>query len=934
MSLRATSVTIFVILLLPLLAVDLLRLAGTDVAYAAPVSQSEPTVEPCGPEDNIPCAPTPTPDSTPEADNQPGASATVDPWLLPANLSQSGAASTAQSVIDQSGAMHVIWQETDSELFRYVQGTGLEWTSPLTVEVPFGTDAYYPDLSEDDPIPKFSPQLAPGANGLIHAFWIDESGLLQFSSVNAENFGTFSAWEERRSLSEGVLALDVIADSSGQVHLAYIRSLQIPGSPSGVYYRRLTAGEEWSEPTLLYPSLYLRSITVDQANVQLTTSNGGSNVFVVWDNPLLEKVFQARSADFGQSWAAAVEVDGREVDDDVSVAGPSRVSVGASGNNVLLVWQAGHGGTLCGQYYRASSDGGNSWGPRTILDNTTGCADHKQLLANESTPIFLLITNPDETYLLAWNGEEWSEALLQEPLVQFINPETNQVVEFGCHQAHLVGAEQLLVFGCNEGGVADIWFTSRPVGSVEEWFPPAPAWSDPTLAVNSAGEMQALDLVTDADGRLHLFWSEQQDSPIYYSFWNGAWSQSLPALTSPDGMASKPSITFSPRGRLLAVWSDIVSGDVYFSESDPSEAAISGSWSSPIALAEHPSPAVSPEVVATPDGTIYVTYAIPFNEGRGIYLTHSVDAGQTWSTPSLVYDGRADNHTSVGEPRLIVTDSSTLHLLWQLDSLLPGGGLSTVHYTRSLDGGENWTPAETVIEAPVTWSAIVSGAGGRMYRIWQQRDSGRLTLQFQSSIDNGESWSHAGILTSATEHVAPAAVSVDMNGNVHLLQITDRALQHWIAGDGDWVVAEELNMEGNSLSASSSLAVAIDASDRLFAAYIVLVRDDETTSLQNGIQVTDRLVENAIGSAAPFEIGTATPVATMNSTETSTPPPTATPSPTPTLAFPTDLETEGNVSLPFLNSSNRWVRLAVAILPAVLIVLFVLVLRTSILHRR
>ncbi len=941
MSVRLFSIAISItlLLLLPLMALDL---AGANVVQAAPPAQSSPTAEPCGPEGNSICTPTLTPapatTASPDTSTEGGdpEATTDDLWLEPLNLSQSGAASTFRTVVDQSGAMHVIWQETESEWFSYVEGNGLEWTSPLTVEVPFGTLAYYPDLATSEPVPLFWPELVPGADGRIHAFWIDETGTLQFSSVDAEEFSSFSAWDERESLSEGVLALDVISKSNGQVHLAYISSVQIEESPPGVYYRRLSEADEvWSEPNLLYPSLYLGSITAEQANIQITTSNGGANVIVVWDDPLLEKVFQARSGDSGQSWAPASQVDGRELDDDATGNGPSKISVGASGNNILLLWQAGHGAVLCGQYYQTSTDSGVSWGPRSRLESPTGCADQKQLIANDNTPIFLLTSNLDNTYLLAWNGERWSEAIVQNPLNEFINPNTNQLVQLGCHEARLAGAEQLLVFGCNESGVADIWFISRPVGSVAEWFPAPPAWSDPELGFSSAGEMRELNLVTDTEGRLHFLWTEDETSQIYYTFWNGSWAQPIPALTSPDGMANEPSITMSPSGRLLAVWSDLASGAIYFSEADPSEAVASGSWSSPIGLAGPSSPAVSPEIVAAADGSIYVTYVVPFNEERGIYLTRSTDAGQTWSTPSLLYDGRSNNRTSVGQQHLLVIENNTLHLLWQLDSLLQEGGASTLLYMRSPDGGENWTPVETVVEAPVVWSALVRGIGGNIYRIWQQSESGSVTLHFQFSSDYGESWSFRGILASVTADAAPAAVTVDLHGNVHLLQLTRRVLQHWIASQEGWVVAEQLDMEEGSLAASSSLEIAVDGSNRLFAAYVVLVPDEATGALENGVDMVNRSLDGAVVSGAPLATTAPAPAATLSVTATVAPPASPTPSPTPTLVFPTVFENEGNAGIPFLNSSNRWVRLAVALIPAVIIVLAVLVLRgTAIFHRR
>jgi hypothetical protein len=46
-----------------------------------------------------------------------------------------------------------------------------------------------------------------------------------------------------------------------------------------------------------------------------------------------------------------------------------------------------------------------------------------------------------------------------------------------------------------------------------------------------------------------------------------------------------------------------------------------------------------PGILADPRGdALHVIYAVPYNEGRGIYYVRSNDGGATWLAPAVVFD--------------------------------------------------------------------------------------------------------------------------------------------------------------------------------------------------------------------------------------------------------------------------------------------------------
>jgi hypothetical protein len=67
-----------------------------------------------------------------------------------------------------------------------------------------------------------------------------------------------------------------------------------------------------------------------------------------------------------------------------------------------------------------------------------------------------------------------------------------------------------------------------------------------------------------------------------------------------------------------------------------------------------------------------VSYAVPLNEGRGIYLTWSSDRGDSWSSPVRVFDAETAGWETVDQPRLAFDEDGALHTVFTRYSL-PGG---------------------------------------------------------------------------------------------------------------------------------------------------------------------------------------------------------------------------------------------------------------------
>jgi hypothetical protein len=428
-----------------------------------------------------------------------------DSWSVPINLSQSGAASLPSLTIDSNKLYHVFWQDTNLEAI-YSGGDGTNWSAPKAGLYPFTS---------------YQPKLVSDPNGFVHAFWIDEDGALNYSRVQGSNLGL--VWTGSQRLSDSAVGLDVAVDETGQLHLSYIRNLELLGLPAGLYYQRLgSKSASWSKAVMLYESAYFRSLTPDDAHVSVSASQGdsGEQVYIAWDNPARERVYMIKSADAGKTWGALEEID-RPQEGTVS-GGPANIFVHGEKNELLLLWQQGQTESSCDQFYQWSNDGGTTWGPRQrLFEGFLVCPQEIQFLESSQGLVLLLVGI--QVYLQAWDGTRWSDPQPQEVLSGFVDPDTQKTVTFACQQA-AIDSDMMTVVGCDAGLGKDIWVMKRGLADIADWYPQEAVW-EPLLSVASDNvPIVSPTLVADEKDRVHAMWSQPDplnptgiESSLYYA---------------------------------------------------------------------------------------------------------------------------------------------------------------------------------------------------------------------------------------------------------------------------------------------------------------------------------------------------------------------------------------------------------------------------------
>ncbi|HLE16323.1 MAG TPA: sialidase family protein [Anaerolineales bacterium] len=788
-----------------------------------------------------------------------------DDWSTPVNLSHSGSATDPGITFDAEGKYQLLWNDEFVGPV-YVSGNETGWDTPSAVTLPL-----------DDSIPT----LIADQNGNIHTFWVGSDAGLYYSRARAAEFAQTATEASVVKLSDSALDFDVTLDSSGDIHLSYIQPLDAPELPAGVYYRFLSNGSTgWSSPAGIYFSPYFRALEPADSNVDIATSTSDEsvNVYIAWDNRPRERVYLAKSTDEGRTWNDPQEIDRSDLE--LGSGNPLNLQVTALEDTVLLVWQRLNLAGSCPFQYRWSGDTGITWSEtKQMLEPPPLCGQDNRILSNGSDFALFWTILQSQVNLVAWDWDQklWSDPQIQNELSTFNDQETSGQVSFGCLQPQLVQNNQLAVVGCDTGDGKDIWFTSRRLSNIADWFPTEAGWSKPFELVTKPLEMKAPVLVSGPGKLLHVLWSQasgdRSDSnrtSIFYIGGDGeVWTQPVEVIQLPDESAGQPAAAIDAQGRLLVAWSSIKDGKIFFSWANSARANSIAEWSDQIPISQPESVARTPFILVSDNGTIYVIYSVPLNEGRGIYLARSEDGGENWAQPVRIFDGVSAGWQMVDQPQITQTPDGDLHALW-VHKPLPGeSGTLGLYYARSGDGGNTWSEAEQVAGTNVIWSQITSADKGSVYRNWQEEINGEPVIRYQHLLEGGTDWSAPQSLSSFGESLQNAKLVLDPSERLHLLQIVQGStgrfiLRHWIWEDERWSVNENVELGYEPTSQISAMGVTASPNGKLDLIYSTIKGTELSGVLQYAISYLDR----------PLELPVDLPALQAN-----TPAPTALPSP-------------------------------------------------------
>jgi hypothetical protein len=239
-------------------------------------------------------------------------------------------------------------------------------------------------------------------------------------------------------------------------------------------------------------------------------------------------------------------------------------------------------------------------------------------------------------------------------------------------------------------------WSDAPSEPIAVYIPPSGPVADPTLAI-------------DSKGTLYAAWWGRGFGEIFVSKSGNrgrTWSEPLNVSNTPLG-SDFPVLAVGPRDRLYLVWEDFsiipVVGEIVVSISDDGGAT----WTPYRNLSQTKPSSSRPSVVVNAQGAVSIVWL----EERGqITFTRSTDGGTAWSAPKEIAPGSTANRTRA--PALVETPDGTLWVAWAMSN---GQG----YITGSRDGGASWAELAVLSGGERVVSPMLAVArDGGLYAAW------------------------------------------------------------------------------------------------------------------------------------------------------------------------------------------------------------------------
>lgn len=293
----------------------------------------------------------------------------------------------------------------------------------------------------------------------------------------------------------------------------------------------------------------------------------------------------------------------------------------------------------------------------------------------------------------------------------------------------------------------------------------------------------------------------------------------------PHGEAP-PKIAYAPDGGLYALYAvaKVVPGRRFpMSSLRLAKSADDGAtWTAPVTIASDSGFGTRNfhALHVAGDGAVYVAW-LESSQGKSkTFLTRSIDAGTTWSTPAM-----ADSAQSCPCCRTAIATArdGTLYLAWR--TVLPGN-VRDVVVARSKDGGATWgTPVRAHADdwvfdgCPHAGPSMQVDSAGAVHIAWWTGKQGSAGTYYAKSTDAGETFQPA-VPLGVGEFSAPAHVQLALGPEGTVVAVWD---------DGTVKTPKVVMRVSHDGGASFSQPTLVSAEGRAATFPVLALRDEELT---------------------------------------------------------------------------------------------------------
>lgn len=280
-------------------------------------------------------------------------------------------------------------------------------------------------------------------------------------------------------------------------------------------------------------------------------------------------------------------------------------------------------------------------------------------------------------------------------------------------------------------------------------------------------------LVVDGLGTIHVFASDWvgDSKPLWaiiYRQWtlNEGWSEPIDILLPASGLARIQGAFLDQTGFIHLVYfgGDEISGQIYYSRAPAEDAARAPAWSEPLPVGGNAIIPADATINGDDQGNLFVLYNSD-KSGNGLYETHSIDGGDTWSESQPIYLTYRSDLRPLTLKSYVDKDGAG-HAVWSLPNNT--GNSEAVYYARQ-------EPGQAIWRVPVLLAEAIEGEVDTPTIIEYQDElfiiyhDGRPTMRHMiRSTDGGESWSDPVPLFHHIGSNGAASLVVDGNNILHM----------------------------------------------------------------------------------------------------------------------------------------------------------------------
>ncbi len=266
-------------------------------------------------------------------------------------------------------------------------------------------------------------------------------------------------------------------------------------------------------------------------------------------------------------------------------------------------------------------------------------------------------------------------------------------------------------------------------------------------------------LLADPAGKVHLFWSEKlsnfpgnQPDTIMYTSWDGElWTAPIETFINPPDLLPSlhyPEAVMDNEGMIHLIWTNenAIGASIFYSKVHSNLAGTPSAWSAPVEISpDAEGTNYSLAIAYSPPSTIYIIFAkgLPVQGStlqRAVTYHRSLDGGATWEEPVDIATV-ADLKHGASNTRLLVEPPNRIYASWS--EWNEDGNGQGIHFTRSLDGGDNWETSKMITETRPgeyerDWNNLALLGEGQLVSIWE--GGFRAYRHAMYSSDGGVTW--------------------------------------------------------------------------------------------------------------------------------------------------------------------------------------------------